>query len=151
MKQSTVRAAGIVFAACALLAAAGAAQARPLTPAESRDSRYLGALPACDDPGVLSRIQNRFWSREAEYWGSGLAIVGYDRVREIGYRSNGADYIPRRYCTARVFLNDQLTRQVSYSIGEDLGIIGWGYGVEWCVSGLDRHFAYAPNCKMARP
>ena len=38
-----------------------------------------------------------------------------------------------------------------YSINEDLGIIGFGFGVEWCVGGLDRNDAYAPNCKMARP
>ena len=30
-------------------------------------------------------------------------------------------------------------------------MIGWGYGVEWCVHGLDRNHAFAPNCKMARP
>jgi len=151
MMQSTVQAARLLFAACALFAAVDAVQARPLTPAESRYSRYSGMLPACDDPGVLSRIQSRFWNREAEYWNSGLEILGYDRVREIGFRSNGADYIPRRYCMARAYLNDQTARDVSYSVGEDLGFIGWGYGVEWCVSGLDRNYAFAPNCKMARP
>ena len=38
-----------------------------------------------------------------------------------------------------------------YNIGEDLGIIGYGYGVEWCVVGLDREFAYAPSCRVLRP
>ncbi|MBV8473029.1 MAG: hypothetical protein JO107_13205, partial [Hyphomicrobiales bacterium] len=36
-------------------------------------------------------------------------------------------------------------------IGENLGIIGWGYGVEWCVVGLDRNLAYAPECTSLRP
>ena len=31
------------------------------------------------------------------------------------------------------------------------GIIGWGYGVEWCVVGLDRNKAFSPRCKMAGP
>ncbi len=130
----------------------GAAQARPLTPAEARRYPYDGALPDCGDPDVVSRIQSRFSQTEDEYWHSGLAIVGFDKIDEIGYRTNGVDYIPRRYCVAQAIMNDEKLRTVSYSIGKDLGIIGWfGFGVEWCVSGLDRLKAYAPNCKMARP
>ena len=30
-------------------------------------------------------------------------------------------------------------------------MIGWGYGVEWCVVGLDRNLAYAPACSVLRP
>lgn len=141
----------IAALALATLGLAGALEARPLTPAEQRYSRYSGVLPACDDPIVLSRIQHRFSARESGYWNSALEIQGYDRVREIGLRSWGTDHIPRRFCTARGYFNDQKLRQVSYWIGEDLGMIGWGYGVEWCVQGLDRNHAFAPGCKMARP
>jgi hypothetical protein len=38
-----------------------------------------------------------------------------------------------------------------YNIGEDLGFIGASWGVEWCVVGLDRNYAYAPACTMALP
>lgn len=141
----------ILALALAATAFASAVDARPLTPAEQRDSAYSGRLPACDDPAVLSRIQSRFSERETTYWKSGLEIAGYDRVREIGWRSPGLDFIPRRYCTARAQMNDARARQVSYWIGEDLGMIGWGFGVEWCVHGLDRNYAFAPGCKMARP
>ncbi len=82
----------------------------------------------------------------------GLRILGFERIQEIGYRTNGLDYIPRRYCVALADMNDGKIREISYSIDQDLGIIGWfGFGVEWCVGGLDRNDAYAPNCKMARP
>jgi hypothetical protein len=128
-----------------------AAQARPLVPAERRYDWFEGRVPACDDPNVFERIQSRFQAREGEFWKSGLLISGFDRVREIGMRSNGLDLIPRRYCEARAFMNDGKLRTVSYTIAEDMGIIGWGFGVDWCVSGLDRNYAYAPNCKMARP
>jgi hypothetical protein len=40
---------------------------------------------------------------------------------------------------------------VNYWIGEDTGIIGMTWGVEWCVAGLDRNWAFNPRCKMARP
>jgi hypothetical protein len=143
------------WAVLAVVLAAGAsldaASARPLVPAERRYLPYTGVLPACDDPAVFERIQGRFHDRESEYWNTGLEIRGFAEVKEIGYKTNGEDYIPRRFCSARAYLNDEKPRQLSYSIGEDLGIIGYGFGVEWCVAGLDRNDAYAPNCKMARP
>jgi hypothetical protein len=48
-------------------------------------------------------------------------------------------------------MNNQSVRDVSYSIDEDLGIIGFGFDVEWCVEGLDRDYTYAPDCKIVRP
>jgi hypothetical protein len=143
---------GFVALMAASMLCTGLANARPLTPAETRYSPYDGRVPGCGDPDVVSRIQSRFSQTEGEYWHSGLEIVGFDKVDEIGYRSDGADFIPRRYCVAQAIMNDQKLRTVSYSIGQDLGIIGFfGFGVEWCVAGLDRERSYAPNCKMARP
>lgn len=114
---------------------------------------YDGAprIPYCDDPAVISRIAGKFASKEAHYWGSPLTIERVDRYREIAYRPWGASYIPRRYCRARVWTSDRRRRVVTYSIGEDLGVIGASWGVEWCVSGLDRNLAYAPSCRMAAP
>lgn len=133
------------------LCAVGQLVARPLVPAERRYSPYEGILPFCDDPAVLERIQTRFFDRESEFWGSGLQILAFENIDEIGYRSLGLDHIPRRYCIGRVVLNDRRAREISYSIDEDQGIIGFGFGVEWCITGLDRLDAYAPACKMARP
>jgi hypothetical protein len=129
----------------------GRLDARPLVPAERRYSPFEPWLPFCDDPAVLGRIQSRFEGRESEFWSTGLTIVAFDRINEIGYRSNGLDHIPRRYCVGRAILNNQNVRSVSYSIVQDMGIMGFGYGVEWCVAGLDRLDAFAPNCTMAQP
>ena len=140
------------LAAAALFAAlTGAAQARPLTPAETRDAPYSGLVRACQDPMATGYIQGAFAGRESEYWHSGLSILGFDDIREIGFRSNGLDYIPRRYCTARVIMNDNKVRQVSYLIEEDGGSIGFTDNVIWCINGLDRLDAFSPACKMARP
>jgi hypothetical protein len=48
-------------------------------------------------------------------------------------------------------LSDGKMRTVHYSIIEDGGFAGFGQGVEWCVTGLDRNWAYNPRCKAARP
>ena len=128
-------------------------QGRPLTPAEKRYPAYSGKAPYCHDQSVLRRIQRRFAQREREYWHTGREILRFHRARQIGFRSNGRDFIPRRYCTVRARFNDGRKRRVTYSIGEELGMAGriWSWGVEWCVHGLDYNMAYAPGCRAAGP
>ena len=120
-------------------------------PAESRLWGFSPELPACADGFVLAEIQREFWDRERDYWNSALSLDAFDGVREIGYRTNGLSYIPRRWCEARAQFNDGALRKVVYQIGQGLGFIGAGWGVEWCVDGLDRNYAYAPHCRAAGP
>ena len=138
-------------AASALAGAASGALARPVVPAEKRYYDYDGDLPVCGDSGVLSTISSRFARKESEYWNTSLEIVSFDRVKLLAARPWGADHIPRNFCTARALLNDNSYHDVSYSVSQDLGIIGSGTGVEWCLQGLDRDLAYAPACQLARP
>ena len=140
-----------MLSAMMLIATTFGASARPLTPAEQRHSPYSGAIPHCSDRSVLHRIQSRFSERERKYWHTGKKIVRFYRARQIGYRSNGLDFIPKRYCAVRARFNDGRRRRITYSIGEDLGMAGFGWGVEWCVHGLDYSYAFAPNCRMALP
>jgi len=78
-------------------------------------------------------------------------IMGYSRIHEIAYRPWQSDNIPRRYCTAEAMLNDGKPRPVYFSIIEDGGFASYSQGVEWCVVGLDRDWAYNPACRAARP
>ncbi|MDE3176399.1 MAG: hypothetical protein KGM15_09890 [Pseudomonadota bacterium] len=120
-------------------------------PAEQRFSPYVGNVGKCDDAGVLARIQGVFRTTQNAYWKEDLQIAGFDRVREISLRGNGTEYIPRRYCIARGHLSDDSVHTVIYDIEESQGIIGFGDGVEWCVVGLDRMFAFSPACSSLRP
>jgi hypothetical protein len=110
--------------------------------------RYDGVMPACE--AGLEVVASRFADKESQYWESRLAIDGFDRVREIAYRPTAANAIPRRYCSAVAYIAGH-RHSVYYSIGEDTGFIGASWGVEWCVVGFDRNWAYNPRCKMARP
>ncbi len=147
------------MALAAAVVLTGVATARPLTPAEGRQWGYSGIMPLCADEAVLNRIQSRFTQRETTYWKSGLTIDGFRDVRQTGLRTAGVDLIPKRYCKARAVMNDGRVRQVAYWIGEDLGMTGWGWGlgrnvgwgVEWCVAGLDHHRAFGPACSAAGP
>jgi hypothetical protein len=113
--------------------------------------RYDGVVPACDMAAALGRISARFAEKESRFWNSSLTIVRFDRVRETAYRPWEPDLIPRRFCSAVAHLSDGRARPVHYWIGEDTGMIGASWGVEWCVVGLDRNWAYNPACKMAEP
>jgi hypothetical protein len=110
--------------------------------------KYEGKLADCE--AALSTITSQFQEKESTYWNSALQITGFARVREAAFRPWQSDNIPRRYCTADAMLNDGKPRTVQYSIIEDGGFAGYGEGVEWCVVGLDRNWAYNPRCRSAK-
>ena len=111
--------------------------------------KYDGKLTDC--AAALSTISSQFQEKESTFWNSALQITGFDRVQETAFRPWASDNIPRRYCSAKAMLNDGKLRQVNYSIIEDGGLAGYGQGVEWCVVGLDRDWAYNPACRAAKP
>jgi hypothetical protein len=111
--------------------------------------RYDQVVPACEVG--LGKISRRFAQKESRFWNSDLQIVGFERVRELAFQPWAAHNIPRRYCTAIAHVSDGSKRPIHYSIGEDTGMIGRTWGVTWCVVGLDRNWAYSPNCRMALP
>jgi len=111
--------------------------------------RYDGRVAECER--ALSTITYQFQEKESTFWNSSLQITGFGRIHETAFRPWQSDNIPRRYCTADAMLNDGKQRTVHYSIIEDGGFAGYGQGVEWCVTGLDRNWAYNPGCRAARP
>ncbi len=111
--------------------------------------RYDGRVAPCES--ALPTITTQFWDKESNFWNSDLRITGYDRVHETAFRPWQSDNIPRRYCSADAMVSDGKVRTVHYSIIEDGGFAGFGQGVEWCVVGLDRDWAYNPRCKAAKP
>ncbi len=113
--------------------------------------RYSAKVPLCEESGPLREIRINFRRKEGRFWTSDLQIVEFENVREIAFRPWVEAAIPRRFCQAVVLVSDGIKRPVYYSIIEDGGLIGSGYGVEWCVVGLDRNWAFNPACKMARP
>jgi hypothetical protein len=111
--------------------------------------RYDGRVANCEV--ALPTITSQFHEKEATLWNSPLEITGYGRIHETAFRPWQSDNIPRRYCAGDVMLSDGKTRTVHYSIIEDGGFAGIGQGIEWCVTGLDRNWAYNPSCRAARP
>jgi hypothetical protein len=113
--------------------------------------KFDGNVPTCDAPWALSKVASRFNQKENAFWSSNLTIVSIDNVRQTAFRPGPPNSIPRRYCSGVAQVSDGVNRAIHYAIGEDTGMIGAVWGVEWCVEGLDRNWAYNPRCKMARP
>jgi hypothetical protein len=113
--------------------------------------RYDRDMPACDFAPALDRIISDFHTKEARFWNSRLEIVGIEDIRETAELPWAAQSIPRRYCSGVALINDGLRHALYYSIAEDTGLIGIDFGVDFCVVGLDRNWAYEPRCRAARP
>jgi hypothetical protein len=113
--------------------------------------RYDRDMPACDFPAALDRIIANFRTKEFRFWNSDLRIVGIENIRELDVLPWGAQSIPRRFCSGVALINDGATHPIYYSIAEDTGMIGMDWGVNFCVAGLDRNWAYNPACRSARP
>jgi len=108
-------------------------------------------LPACDSTQALVEIIHNFGTKERRFWNSELEIVGVENIRETAYLPWAAQSIPRRFCSATALINDGQRHPIYYSIAAGTGMIGIGWGVNFCVVGLDRNWAYNPACRAARP
>ena len=114
-------------------------------------SRYDRDMPACDFGPALDRIIANFRTKEARFWNSQLQIVGIEDIRETAVLPWAAQSIPRQFCSGVALINDGLRHPIYYSIAEDTGMIGMDWGVNFCVVGLGRNWAYEPHCRAARP
>jgi hypothetical protein len=113
--------------------------------------RYDRDMPTCDAAPALDRIIADFHTKEARFWNSQLEIVGIEDIRETAVLPWAAQSIPRRFCAGVALINDGLRHAIFFSIAEDTGMIGIDWGVDFCVVGLDRNWAYEPRCRAAKP
>ena len=156
MVRSKLRVGRSAFAAAvAVLGVLFLAQARAATILEKNfwmpGPDYSRDLPACEYHAALDRIIRDFHAKENRFWNSELQIVGFENLHEIDTMPWAAQAIPRRYCGGTAVISNSTKHTIYYSIAEDTGMIGIDWGVNFCVVGLDRNFAYGPDCRSARP
>jgi hypothetical protein len=156
-----IRVARVAFGLLVGLAAALALGSVPIRPAHAANwleknfwlsgPNYSRDMPACDYAPALQEIMANFHSKEARFWNSELQIVGIENIRQTAYLPWAAQSIPRRFCSGTVLINDGARHALYYSIASGTGMIGAGWGVNFCVVGLDRNWAYNPDCRAAKP
>ena len=132
------------------LSAAARADSPYADPAERRFSPYVGDIYPCDEP-AFSRASRAF----AHHAGGHLAT----RNLKSRFRSHPRNQPARQrdgiHSAALLHRprpsRDNSVHTVIYEIEEGQGIIGFGDGVEYCIVGLDRMFAFSPACSSLRP
>ena len=107
-------------------------------------------MPSCrcaTTAACSAQISSKFGQKEGEFWNSNLEIVGIDRVTRGRVPAVAARRRRSRAGSATALPASPTARAtpIHYSILENSGWLGVGWGVEWCVVGLDRNWAYNPG------
>jgi hypothetical protein len=145
LKRETAMLASVRIAGVALAGLAAMAWVAPLR----ADQSWGSGLPPCD--AALGNIAFAFAQKEGRFWNSNLQILNFAQVRETAFRPWAAEVATRRFCSAEAQISDGVWRPVHFSLEAGMGHLGVTWGVQWCVVGLDRNWAYNPGCRMAQP
>ena len=109
-----------------------------------------GELPGCDDASVLSTLSSRQAWAEAHTWKDGVTIAALDRVGERRLVTEGFSAIDRRYCAARAALTSARPTTLYYVVSAGEGFAGYGWNVEFCLSGHDPYRVYGADCQVLK-
>lgn len=109
-----------------------------------------GELPGCDNASVLSTLSGRQAWAEAHTWKDGVTIAALDRVGERRLVTDGFSSIDRRYCAARAELTAARPTTLYYVVSANEGFAGYGWNVEFCLSGHDPYRVYGADCQVLK-
>lgn len=109
------------------------------------------SYPSCGDSKVLNKISKRFNQAENDTWYRGIHMDSISRPH--GHDRSGFEDSPiyRQYCHAYANLSNGKSPKVYYLIEEGMGLAGFGWNVEFCVTGLDPWRVYDGYCRTVRP
>lgn len=138
-----------IFAACLAGARADAGENRTFYSSPHRVAPWQG--PACDAPAVTEKLIGRFNETQLEYWPVPLRMAAVVHAREVTTRQWEPTIIATRFCNATAYFDDGTRRELVYWLRSEQGFAGVGWGMQYCVRGVDQHMAYAPACRMLRP
>lgn len=109
-----------------------------------------GGLPTCDTPSVLSTLSSRQAWAEAHTWKNGITIAALDRVGERRAMYPIFSSIERRHCVARAELTAARPTTLYYVVSAGEGFAGYGWNVEFCLSGHDPYHVYGADCQVLK-
>lgn len=110
----------------------------------------LAHLPTCGEPRLWNETRAKFNGTEYEYNNVGVTMGEVYEPRQAGAHVKYDGKVARGWCTAKAMFSDGVMRRVHIELGSGLGFAGTGYSLSVCVEGLDRHKAFAPNCRALR-
>jgi hypothetical protein len=120
-------------------------------PANAYPSWWRGALPGCESPAVLAKVQRKIAYGSPRVLGYHLAIEQIEGIEQDDIDALGKSLIDRRYCSATAWLSNGKKSEVVYLIEASQGFASIGYNVESCLPSYDRWRVYDEWCRSIRP
>ena len=115
-----------------------------------------GAIPHCDDPRVLRRIQEKFKWADRKTWSDithrshTIGIRDIYHIRQKYRLDHTKSMITHRHCSGKAALSNGKNPRVYYMIQERMGFASLSWKVQFCVAGYDRWRVYGARCKSLR-
>ena len=108
-------------------------------------------IPACSSSRVVAKIVSRFNQTERLYWSHrGLKMVELSRVHHHRGKGYLDSPLHRHRCHATAEFSDGRKRKINFLIEQHAGFAGVGWGVEYCVTGLDPWHYYDGYCRSIK-
>lgn len=105
---------------------------------------------SCDRPSVLRRIEMRFAYAEHTNWHRGFLIEEINNPRPTLHPYAEPGIIKREYCMADGLMTNGNTNVIFYTIEHNVGFVGIGTYVDFCVLGLDPWHVHDGECRAVR-
>lgn len=110
------------------------------------------SFPECDADAVLNQIASRFRFSEDRTWNRGFLIEDITSIKSLRQTTaQRPERVSRRYCQAEAQFSNGRSGKLHYLIEEGAGFVGAGYGVSYCIDGLDPWRVRDGFCRTVRP
>ncbi len=110
-----------------------------------------GPGSGCDNSAVISFISARFDRHISTLLANDIAIADINGAQERRAEKRGGKVmIERHFCHANAQMTDGRTHDLYYLIEKDMGFVGIGDNIEFCVSGLDPYYTYGNHCRSLK-
>lgn len=105
----------------------------------------------CAEGGVTSFIDHRFDYKARHYLRQDLDILAiHSIVNTHVQRSDETHPIQRVYCHAKADMSDGRRRDLWYMIESNMGFVGIGNRIRFCIAGLDPWHVDGRQCRSVR-
>jgi hypothetical protein len=112
---------------------------------------FASSASSCESGAVISFINAGFDRHISTLLADDIAIADIDGAQERrAEKRAGHVMIERHFCHANAQMTDGKTRDLYYLIEKDMGFVGIGDNIEFCVSGLDPYYVYGNHCRSLK-
>lgn len=111
----------------------------------------LDNIPPCSAEEVQAKVVDAFNETETRFWGGHIEMTGVIGLTERGSLPRGDDKLARRWCQGTAVFRDGERRRIVLELLPNIETLGLRYALSYCIEGLDREWAYQPNCRVLAP